>query len=186
MLEREPLHRRIIAAFINSDYPALGVSAAIAIGMVLLTPGYVKQKYLTSFEGIPSTALALMGFVLAAAAIVVSVQDKGMIRLYKQHRPDLWRMTKRVFFLTARILGLLSIAVFILGDGPLIGCQYGSSWQVAQERIFLCTVVFALIFSIFQLNKMIYVLSKLMDAAQDTKLADEIEQGLKEQNDEGA
>ncbi len=183
MRRRKPFHRRIIALYTNSDYPSLITSAIISVGAVSAFPDYVRQKYLESFGGIPSTALALMGFVLTAAAIVVSVQDKGMIRLFKKHRNDLWVMTKKVFFLTARVLGLLSILVFVLGDSPLVSCPCAGRTSAIGEKIYLALIALMLVFSIFQINKMIYVLSRLMDAAQDTELATEIEEGLKNLRD---
>lgn len=81
---------------------------------------------------------------------------------------------------SARVLGVLSILVFVLGDGPLKDCPCTGPWPTLVEEAYLAAITLILLFSIFQLNKMIYVLSKLMDAAQDTELADEIEQELQD------
>ena len=167
----------IVDLFINSDGPAVVTSLLMATAAMVLVPDFVRAKYLAVFNGIPATFLALMGFVLTAAAIVVSVQDKGMIRLFKRHKPREWKLTKRVFFPTARLFGLFGVAILILGNAPLT--QIHGAYHIYVERGFLGTVVAACFLSAFQLNKMIYVLSKLMDAAQDEEQAIKLEADIK-------
>jgi hypothetical protein len=168
--------KTIIGWFIDSDLLAILLSLATGFVLILFAPSYVRAKYVDLHSDIPIIALSLMGFVITAAAIVVSVQDKGMIRLYKEHRPDIWNMTKRVFFLTARVLGFLGAAVLILGDSLLASCPDTRSLVI--EKLFLGSMLAVSAFCIIQINKMIYVLSKLMDAALETKLAAEIEKDL--------
>lgn len=175
------LRRKVIARFIDRDYPSVLVAVLCATVLMVFFSGFVKARYIASYSGIPATSLALMGFVIAAAAIVVSVQDKGMIRHYKKQNNAMWQLTKNIFFVTARLLGFIGVATFLVGKSALFDCP--NIYETLIERFYLGLITAASIFGIFQLNKMIYVLSKLMDAAQDVDMANKIDRRLEEEKD---
>lgn len=181
MMKLSQWFRSVFSIFIDRDYPVSLLAMLTAILIMMFAPNTVKEKYLDIYMEIPNIAFALMGFVITAAAIIVSIQDKGVLKLLKKHKPKDWIMIKLVFFSTARVLGFLGISVLFIRDSIFLDLNYLNMvwWQVIQV-IYLGVTTMIIVYCTIQVIKLIYVLSKLMDLAQEEELAQELESGLNE------
>lgn len=85
--------------------------------------------------------VSLLGFVIAALAIVIAVQDRGVVGELQGGRGDLWRQLMGVFASTSKTVGVAALCFFVTSS---LGAPEGDSalgWVVGYIFVGLLIVV---------------------------------------------
>lgn len=99
--------------------------------------------------------VSLLGFVIAALAIVTSLQNLGPLRLLKRNGGGLWKQLMAVFANSSKVLGLAAMLFFVVGMLNSMALGIWGERAIVFGCTFLCLAV------IFQVAKVIHVLESI-------------------------
>jgi hypothetical protein len=102
-----------------------------------------------------SAMLSLLGFVIAAFTILISVQDRGFMQKIAEGEGNLWSLLFSEFFNTSRLLG--GFTIFLLLTSGAKDAQLPN----LLERVYYAAYTFFLIASIIQVSKAVYILERV-------------------------
>lgn len=140
---RQLLNRPNLAAYISLCFALLGAWIA---------PGALSAIYLNIHDTLAGTAFTMLGFLLAAITLLLTIQDRPFIISLKQVRPEIWIQVTREFFITTYLFGIIGIIVLFIGDTKIYGVYVWSLYT------FISSLTFLTVFSIIQVSKIIYLL----------------------------
>lgn len=140
--------------------------AAIVAGAVLFiapSRGRLIELSYAQSPTLVAVMVSLLGFVIAALAIVVAVQDRGLIKELKKAPGDLWGKLMAVFTSTSKTLGLAALVFFVISA---IEHPVGTEWID-----FLVAMAFATALASvgLQIAKVIFVLERVGHMANHGK-----------------
>lgn len=99
--------------------------------------------------------VSLLGFVIAALAIVVAVQDRGLIKVLREVPGDLWAKLLAVFTSTSRTLGIAALVFFVISA---VEHSIGVVWVDSLVALAFAT---ALLSVGLQVAKVIFILERV-------------------------
>jgi hypothetical protein len=102
-----------------------------------------------------SAMLSLLGFVIAAFTILISVQDRGFMQKIAEGEGNLWALLFSEFFNTSRLLG--GFTIFLLLTSGAKDAQLPN----LLERVYYASFTFFLVASIIQVSKAVYILERV-------------------------
>ena len=138
------------------NHPWLMVVIALLFWVLIFTIdfAFVPGLHRAFVRGLPGALISVMGFIIAAAAIALSIQDRGNLRTLTEYRPDLWNRLMGVFFAAAKSLGLFAVYLLLIDQFPR------GSWHPALVKLVhsVSLTWFALV--IMQVGTSIYALEQ--------------------------
>jgi len=141
--------------FLNNPGLAAILSAIVALGTVFLAPAWAEGFYKQSYATIPSTTFTLLGFLIAAVTILLTIRDRPFLQALQQQRPELWKQIVNEFFVTSYLIAVFGLIAM------LFGWQLPSNEYFVYKQVFLFSYLALLYLTIVQMAKTIYVLHTL-------------------------
>lgn len=142
-------------SLLNRPSLAAIISAAIALVVVLVAPLWAEGFYKQSYAGLPGTAFTLLGFLVAAVTILLTIRDRPFLLALQAQRPILWKQVVNEFFVTSYLIAIFGLVIIIFG------------WQLPDDtfpiwkRLFLFSYLALFNLSVLQMAKTIFVLHSL-------------------------
>lgn len=101
---------------LNRPYLAAVLSAAVAVAVVWGMPNWTYAFYKQNFAAMPGIAFTLLGFLVAAVTILLTLRDRPFLQALQRDRPELWKQAIAEFFVTTYLLALFGLVVLVLGS----------------------------------------------------------------------
>lgn len=133
--------------------PLLALIAAVVVTLDRDVFTFLNSIYAANASAMVGVSFSLLGFVIAALAIIISVFDRGLFK-HIAHGKNLGQQLIQVFSNTSKILWFFGFGFLLLTDFA-VSCQ-----SVTLQMIYAAGITFALIISAIQVAKIIYVLEK--------------------------
>ncbi|WP_135230484.1 hypothetical protein [Deinococcus fonticola] len=139
-------------SLLNRPEPTAVVAGVVALLSVLVAPVWAEGFYKQSYAGVPGTAFTLLGFLVAAVTILLTIRDRPFLQALQAQRPELWKQVINEFFLTSYLIAAFGLVVMVFG------WQYPAELALGWKRLFLFSYIALFALSALQMAKTIYVL----------------------------
>ena len=142
----------MLKLFLNR--PALVWLMASLAGVLayLFHAPWIANLHKVFVEQLPGALLSVMGFILAAATIVVSVRNQGLLKVFADVRPDLWNKLMAQFFVTAKTSGIYALYLLLLGQASV------QTWQNTIAKVIQSVSIFGFVLLVLQIATAIYAM----------------------------
>ena len=139
---------------LNKPLSSYLIAVLFAIAVGLLPSLYVSLDPIYKSLDV-SSMLSILGFVIAAFTILVSVQDRGFMQKISEGDGNLWLSLFSEFFNTSRFLG--GFTIFLLLTSGVKDMELSS----LLERLYYALFTFFFVASIIQVSKTVYILERV-------------------------
>lgn len=139
-------------SLLNRPDLAAIISAAVALAVTWAAPLWVEGFYRQSYSGLPGMAFTLLGFLVAAVTILLTIRDRPFLQALQSQRPELWKKLINEFFVTTYLFAIFGLVTI------LFGWQIPSDEYTVWKRIFLFSYFSLFTLSALQMAKTIFVL----------------------------
>lgn len=131
------------------------ISVIVAVFASWLALDGIDSLYTKIQGSLSGTAFTMLGFLLAAVTLLLTIQDRPFVIEIKRHRPEIWNQVISEFFSTTYLFGIIGLLTLFLGGQ--------TSYQDIEfyKHVFLGSMVFLVLLSIIQVTKIIYLLRVL-------------------------
>lgn len=142
-------------SLLNRPGLAALMAAVTALAVVLAAPIWAEGFYKQSFTNLPGTAFTLLGFLVAAVTILLTIRDRPFLKALQTQRPELWRQVINEFFVTSYLIAVFGLVTISLG------WQFPADLYPYWRRVFLFSYMALFNLSAIQIAKTIFVLHSI-------------------------
>lgn len=141
-------------------------SLVVATGTTIFTFEWLKVTYDKLFVSLPGTVFSVLGFIIAAIAIIVSLRDIGLMKHIYALKRDWWDKLVKQFFFTSKVLALFGFCLLMLSGDTFSKCHNIYSC-ILLERSYYMAFMFLLIFSSLHVLKCVLILEAVVQLSND-------------------
>ena len=141
------------------NYPVISRLTALVIGVVIfyLNPVWLPDFYRKLSLSLPSALFSIMGFVIAATAIVISLNKSDSIENLSTEFPNLWKQLIRTFTNIAYVAGLFALFLIFVDNQIVIGLTNLIGRIIAAFALaFLVYIILQVITSLYALEQVAF------------------------------
>jgi hypothetical protein len=152
------------------DYQFLRWLISIGVGAIVFrffgTP--ISKIHYSFTTYLPGTLLSLAGFIITAAAIVVSLRDQGLLKIIADNSPKAWNNLMSQFYRAARYAIFYRLFLFFFDIFPLPSAEkIMSRFAYALSVSIFTLVLIQLLMAIKALEDASYISSKSNGSNKD-------------------
>lgn len=137
------------------NHPSLAgiLSVLVSVLVVKVSPNWVANFYAFNIGTMAGTAFTLLGFLVAAVTILLTLRDRPFLVALQRDRPTLWKQAVSEMFVTTNLLAVFGLTSMLFGGSIPSATDYPQ-----YRELFLGCYVFLFTLSVFQIGKTISVL----------------------------
>jgi len=118
------------------------------------------------FLSLPGTVFSILGFIIAAIAIIVSLRSVGLMKYVYEWKRSWWDKLVNQYFFTSKILALFGFCLLIFSGVTFSKCHdmYPCGFL---ERGYYMAFMFLLIFSSLHVLKCVLILEAVVQLSNE-------------------
>lgn len=141
-------------------------SSIVAVASTIFAFDWLETTYNKLFLSLPGSVFSVLGFVITAIAVIVSLKNIGLMQHIFKYQRSWWNKLVRQFFFTSKVLALFGFCLVIFSGTTFSQCH----------RLYLCFVVergyymafmFLLLFSSLHVLKCVLVLEAVVELSSE-------------------
>lgn len=107
-----------VRLLLNRPWVSYVAAMVITTALMIYAPtrATLTRLAFTQSPTLIGVMVSLLGFVIAALAIVIAVQDKGFVSYLKETGSTLWDQLMAVFASTSKVVGIAALYFFLLSS----------------------------------------------------------------------
>ena len=138
------------------------IAAIIAVVLFFYNPSWFQVMYQKFAGELPGPLFSIMGFEIAATAIIVSAREGERLKALTIERPDLWKQLIRLFTTTAFAAGTFALFLIFFDYSAV------NSFPSIYKRIVYSLSAFLFLHATLQVGTSIYALEMVATAPSKT------------------
>lgn len=148
------------------DWVIWVTSLVVATGTTVFTFEWLKATYDKLFVSLPGTVFSVLGFIITAIAIIVSLRDIGLMQHIYTLKRDWWDKLVKQFFSTSKVLALFGFCLLLFSGVVFSSCHAVYICSLL-DRVYYMSFMFLLIFSSLNVLKCVLILEAVVQFSNE-------------------